>query len=168
MIKQISIVVLSSFLLACSFHWQDNKGNYQHRGFISYELTQTNSVQFYELQTIGFQLRMQPNDRGVTFGYRKYIALQPPLDVNQNEPKISSGFFISEENISNDAALLFKKQLGMEAGGGLLINGVSLGYDRIVIIEGPPKTVSIIKKIDYNENNPLETKVYQSTGDYVP
>ncbi len=163
-----SLILLIVLLSGCSFHWKDKQSVFQYRGFLWYSVIQTDRVQFYEMQTFGLQFRFHPEDNGISLGYRKYIALQPPLKRQADKTVNSSGFFMSTDTFSNDAALLFKKQYGLEVGAGLLINGVSLGYDQTVIIEDSTNDISMIKKIDFYEDDPFSTSVFQSTKSYLP
>lgn len=149
----------------CSFHWKNSQGDFQHSGFVYYKQTQTARAQTFELQTFGLQFRFFPEDSGLSLGYRKYISLKPPLENQVDKDIVARGVFMTTETISKNAAMLFRKQLGLEFGSGLLINGMTLGYDKSLIIGDSPNQVSMIKKIDFYENEPVLTYVYQSSGE---
>lgn len=150
------------YLSGCSIHWQDRQGFIQHRGLLWYQTTVTDRIRFFELQTVGFQLRLQPDDPGVSLGYRKLITLSAPPEP-ANAPGSEQGLLVSRQPDSK-AALQLTKQIGLEAGGGRLGQRFSLGYDRTVMIEGPKPGESSITKIDFREQQPLATSVFQMRG----
>lgn len=160
--NEIVIAMVMIILSGCvSVHWKGESGVVQHGGILWYSLIDNENARIFLLKTLGLQLRFQMEDPGFNLGYRKYIALKPPIRFSTDEI-INSGFFWVEDSVSDNASLQFKKQLGLEIGGAPLTNGLSLGYDQITVVQGPPNGGSVVSKIDFFANDLQRTRVFQA------
>lgn len=145
-----------SLLTGCaSVQWRDGNGHVQHFGVLSYKLEDTKTARILVLENFGLHIRVESSDPGFTFGYRKYIAVQPRPDHPSLGPK--EGYFSLDDHVSSSAGLYFRKQLGIELGFGDLSDGLSIGYDRRTVILGPTAGESSVGKIDFYEEDLKKT-----------
>lgn len=95
-------------------------------------------------------------------GYRKYIAAQPrPSGVPVTT---TGGYFWVEDQVSDQASLLFKKVWGAELGFSLLANGLNLGGATTTVIMGPKAGESVTSKIHFDEDDLHATVLQQRRG----
>lgn len=142
-----------------AIHWRDGDGTIQHRGALHYSVIDTDSARIFVLKTIGLDLRLSSYDPGISLGYRKYIAVQPkPKGFPVSE---ESGYFGVKDSVTDHAGLYFKKVYGTDSGFNLISYGLTVGYDRIIMIVGPKVDESVTTKIDFSEDDLSRTRFDQ-------
>lgn len=161
--RLISILLLVFFSGGCiAVHWRDQTGAIRHGGAFHYSIVNTESARVFLTESIGLDLRIAPNDPGLSFGYRKYITVHPkPAGLPAN---VQRGYFWVKESTSDEAGLYLKKIVGTDLGFNVISNGLTIGYDRTTTIVGPMPTESTITKIDFTEDDLRATQYTSQHG----
>jgi hypothetical protein len=142
---------LATSVIGCvSLQWRDSEGNIQSIGALSYSIVETQSARIFAQTAWGLNIRAMSEDGGLAIGYRRYIAVQP-CALGGCAGKPSEGTFRACDDVSKRAGLLFRKEVGLELGFGVLTNSLNIGYDKTMVIV----------KIDFSEDDLYATRFYQ-------
>lgn len=161
----VSLLMVVLSLGGCvAVHWKDAHGVVQHGGAIRYSVINSPQAHVLLIQSLGLDVRMGLYDPGLSFGYRKFIAVQPYR--SEESAGNEDGMFWVTDAAPSESGLFVKRVIGTELGFSLISNGLMIGYEHTAILVGPSVSESVTTKIDFTEDNLRATRYSSEPGGY--